>query len=63
MSKREVTEFDLRRPEFQDHRLTPDMFEFDATGDVVERTVLKGGLERFMACCAVMVCLAHVING
>ena len=35
--KREVTELDLRRPEFQDSKLTPDMFEFDATGDVVRK--------------------------
>ncbi|MDH2493670.1 hypothetical protein QDR31_01000 [Acinetobacter baumannii] len=46
MSKREVTEFDLRRPEFQDHRLTPDMFEFDATGDVVRKDRFERGIRK-----------------
>ncbi len=46
MSKREVTEFDLRRPEFQDHRLTPDKFEFDATGDLVRKDRFERGIRR-----------------
>lgn len=44
--KQEVTEFDLRRPEFQDHRLTPDMFEFDATGDVVRKDRFERGIRK-----------------
>lgn len=44
--KQEVTEFDLRRPEFQDPKLTPDMFEFDATGDVVRKDRFERGIRR-----------------
>lgn len=44
--KQEVTEFDLRRPEFQDPKLTPDMFEFDATGDVVRKDRFERGIRK-----------------
>lgn len=46
MSSRDVTEFDLRRPEFQDKRLTPEMFEFDATGEVVRKDRFERGIRR-----------------
>lgn len=46
IKKQEVTEFDLRRPEFQDHKLTPDMFEFDATGDVVRKDRFERGIRK-----------------
>ena len=46
IKKHEVTEFDLRRPEFQDHKLTPDMFEFDATGDVVRKDRFERGIRK-----------------
>ncbi|AMX20217.1 hypothetical protein IEC338SC_3103 [Acinetobacter pittii] len=33
----EVTEFDLRRPEFQDPMLKPEDFEFDGDGNIVRK--------------------------
>lgn len=44
--KQDVTEFDLRRPEFQDPKLTPDMFEFDATGEVVRKDRFERGIRK-----------------
>ncbi|MCH7391842.1 hypothetical protein [Acinetobacter dispersus] len=46
--KQEVTEFDLRRPEFQSHELTPDMFEFDKDGNVVRKDRFEKGMRRIL---------------
>jgi len=42
----EVTEFDLRRPEFQDPKLKPEHFEFDADGEVVRKDRFETGMRR-----------------
>lgn len=42
----EVTEFDLRRPEFQDTKLKPEHFEFDADGEVVRKDRFETGMRR-----------------
>lgn len=39
MSK-EVTEFDLRRPEFQDPMIKPEHFEFDSEGNIVRKKIV-----------------------
>lgn len=44
MSK--VTEFDLRKEEFKDPKLKPEMFEFDATGEVVRKDRFEIGMRR-----------------
>ncbi|WP_284083960.1 hypothetical protein [Acinetobacter nosocomialis] len=46
MSKREVTEMDLRKPEFQDPKLTLDMLEFDKDGNVVRKDRFEQGMRR-----------------
>lgn len=42
--KSKVTEFDLRKPEFQDPKLKPWHFEFDADGEVVRKDRFETGM-------------------
>lgn len=44
--KKEVTELDLRRPEFQDPKLKPEHFEFDADGEVVRKDRFETGMRK-----------------
>lgn len=44
--RNEVTELDLRRPEFQDPKLKPEHFEFDADGQVVRKDRFETGMRR-----------------
>ena len=46
MSQEQVTEFDLRREEFKDARLTPEMFEFDKDGNVVRKDRFETGMRQ-----------------
>lgn len=43
---KQVTELDLRRPEFQDPKLKPEHFEFDADGEVVRKDRFETGMRR-----------------
>lgn len=45
-SKKEVTEFDLRCPEFKYPEITPDMFEFDGSGEIVRKDRFEQGIKR-----------------
>ncbi|WP_436660286.1 hypothetical protein [Acinetobacter sp. P1(2025)] len=45
---REVTEFDLRSPEFKDIKLTPDMFEFDGDGNIVRKDRFEKGMRKVL---------------
>lgn len=44
----EVTEFDLRKEEFKDPKLKPEMFEFDSTGEVVRKDRFETGMRRML---------------
>ena len=44
--KKEVTELDLRRPEFQDSKLKPEHFEFDVDGEVVRKDRFETGMRK-----------------
>lgn len=46
MSQEQVTEFDLRKEEFKDARLTPEMFEFDKDGNVVRKDRFEAGMRQ-----------------
>lgn len=46
MSKREVTEIDLRMAEFRDSRITPDMCEFDEKGNVVRKDRFEKAIQK-----------------
>ncbi|SDC28507.1 hypothetical protein [Acinetobacter boissieri] len=45
---REVTEFDLRKEEFKDPKIKPDMFEFDADGELVRKDRFEIGMRKIL---------------
>lgn len=53
---KEVTELDLRRPEFQDPKLTPEHFEFDADGCVVRKDRFEKSMRKISS-------MLHGVNG
>lgn len=53
---KQVTELDLRRPEFQDPKLKPEHFEFDSTGEVVRKDRFERGMRKIAS-------ILHGVNG
>lgn len=44
----EVTEFDLRKEEFKDPKIKPEMFEFDADGNIVRKDRFEVGIRKML---------------
>lgn len=52
----EVTELDLRKPEFRDPKLKPEHFEFDSTGKVVRKDRFEKSMRKISS-------MLHGVNG
>ena len=52
----EVTELDLRKPEFRDPKLKPEHFEFDSTGEVVRKDRFEKSMRKISS-------MLHGVNG
>lgn len=59
----EVTEFDLRKEEFKDPKLKPEMFEFDSTGEVVRKDRFEIGMRKIQGILIEQGVMSHVSLG